>query len=60
MYWLPKMHKTPIGERFVAASKSCSTKSMSDVTSKVFNHVERLHRKILFHTWFKKVWAVGN
>ena len=26
MYWLPKMHKTSIGARFIIASKNCSTK----------------------------------
>ena len=24
-YWLPKMHKTPVGSRFIAASSSCTT-----------------------------------
>ena len=27
MYWIPKMHKNPIGARFIVASKSCSTKT---------------------------------
>ena len=32
MYWLPKLHKTPpIGTRFIAASKNCSTKPLSDM-----------------------------
>ena len=26
MNWLPKMHKTPTGSRFIVASKTCVTK----------------------------------
>ena len=51
-YWLPKMHKTPIGARFVLASKKSSTKPLSDTTSKIFkmifNTVESVHKKSLF------------
>ena len=28
-YWLPKMHKTPVGSRFIAASYSYTTKPLS-------------------------------
>ena len=28
-YWLPKMHKSPIGSRFIIASKVCSIKELS-------------------------------
>ena len=28
MYWFPKMHKTPIGARFIVASQNCSTKAI--------------------------------
>ena len=30
MYWIPKMHKTPIGHRFIVASKLCCTKKVSN------------------------------
>ena len=63
MYCLPTIHKTPIGERFIVASKYCGTKPLSDVTSKVFkttfNHVESFHRS-LFYTCFEKFWVVEN
>lgn len=36
MYWLPKMHKTPIGSRFIIASKFCATKPLSQNLSIVF------------------------
>ena len=28
-YWLPKLHKTPYGTRFIAASNKCTTKELS-------------------------------
>ena len=28
-YWLPKLHKTPYGTRFIAASNRCTTKQLS-------------------------------
>ena len=57
MYWLPNMHKIPVGGRFIVGSRNCSTKPLSDMISKVFkmifNHVESFHRKSLFYTYFK-------
>ena len=29
LYWIPKMHKTPSKQRYIAASHSCSTKPLS-------------------------------
>ena len=64
MYWLPKLHKTPIGARFIVASKHCSTKPLSKTISKVFKmifkHVENFHNKSLYYTDFKKFWVVEN
>ena len=58
MYWLPKMHKTSIDARFIVASKSCITKPLSEMISKVFkmifNHVEVFVEKGLFYTCFRK------
>ena len=33
MYWIPKMHKIPIGARFIVASKKCTTKPLSKIIS---------------------------
>ena len=30
-YWLPKLHKTPYGSRFIAASNQCTTKPLSSL-----------------------------
>ena len=37
MYWMPKMHKNPIGFRFIVASSNCSTKPISKAVSLIFN-----------------------
>ena len=50
MYWLPKMHKTPISARFIVTSKNCIGKP----------HVESFHTYSLFYTYFKKFPVVEN
>ena len=50
MYWLPKIHKTLVGVRFIVASYYCSTNPLSDKISKmIFNTVESFHKKSLFY-----------
>jgi len=64
MYWIPKMHKNPVGCRFIIASKTCSTKPLSRAVSMVFKvlykHVEQFHQKSRFFSGFNKFWVVQN
>ena len=64
MYWLPKIHKTPVGARFIVASYYCSTNLFSDTISKnfkmIFNTVESFHKKGFFYLGCKKFWVVQN
>ena len=64
MYWLSKLHKAPIGARFIIASKNYSTKPLSGVISKIFKilfkHVENLHNKTTFYSSYKKFWVAEN
>ena len=39
LYWLPKFHKDPVGERYIAASAKCSTSLLSRVLSDMLLHV---------------------
>ena len=55
MYWVPTMHKTPIGSkhpRSLVASGTFSSKVLPSAVSKVFkmiyNHVENFHNKCWF------------
>ena len=36
-YWLPKMHKNPIGSRFIAASSACTTKPLSKLLTYMYS-----------------------
>ena len=64
IYWIPKMHKTPIGSRFIVASSKCSTKPLSKAVSKafklIFEQVKNFHDKSTFYSNYKKFWAVNN
>ena len=64
MYWLPNMHKTSIGSRFIVASKTCSTKPLSETTSKIFkmifNTSKIFDEKSFFYSRCKKSWAAKN
>ena len=40
MYWLPKLHKSPYKQRYIAGSSKCSTKQMSILLKKILT-VER-------------------
>ena len=64
MYWLPKIHKTPVGVRFIVASYYCSSNPLSDTISKIFlmviNTVESSHNKSFFYSGCKKFWVLQN
>ena len=64
MYWLPKLHKAPIGARFINASKNCSTKPLSVVISKtfkmLFKNVENFYNISTFYSSCKNFWVVEN
>ena len=42
MYWLPKIHKTLVGARFMVATYYCSTNPLSDTISKTFNTIFKI------------------
>ena len=64
MYWMPKMHKTPVGERFIIASPKCSAKPLlKDVTSilKLFQkQVESFHDKNRLWVGVSNFWVIQN
>ena len=64
MYWIPKMHKNPVGARFIIASKICSTKQVSKAVSNVFklvySQVENFHKKSKFLSGYNKFWVLQN
>ena len=64
MYWIPKMHKTPIGHRFIVSSKLFCTKKVSKAVSSafklVFGQVESFHWKAKFDSPYSKFWVLQN
>ena len=64
IYWIPKMHKNPIGSRFIAGSKFCSIKPLSKNFSKalklILNHMKLYSNTVYTRTNFKYYWIIDN
>ena len=64
MYWIPKMHKTPVGERFIIASPNCSVKPLlKDATAilKLFQkQIESFHDKNTLWLGVNNFWVIQN
>ena len=64
MYWISKLHKNPVGSRFIIASKNFSTKSLSKAVPNVFkliySQIENFHRKSKFLSNYNKFWVLQN
>ena len=64
IYWLPKLHKTPIKERFIIASQKCTVKQLSkDVTSifkLAYNQVENYNQKASKFSGINTFWVIQN
>ena len=64
MYWTPKMHKNPVGARFIIASKLCSTKQISKAVSSAFKLVyrttENFHQNARYESNYNKFWVLQN
>ena len=64
MYWIPKLHKTPTGARFIIAAKKCSIKPLSKAISRVFKlifkQIESFHAKSKFYSNYNLFWVIQN
>ena len=64
MYWIPKLHKNPVGNRFIIASPKCSLKALlKDVTPilKLFqNQIKSFHDKNRVWTGVSNFWIIQN
>ena len=64
MYWIPKLHKNPVGSWFIIASKNCSTKPLSKVVFNVFkliySQIENFHCKCKSLSNYNKFWGLQN
>ena len=62
LYWIPKLHKTPYKERYIAGS-TCSTKELSIHLTKIMSAVKEGQQKYcetvysrsgIYHMWILK------
>ena len=64
LYWLPKLHKTPYGSRFIAASCRCTTKPLSGLLtachSTVLVHYREYCNGIFVNTGINCYWVINN
>ena len=47
LYWIPKLHKTPCKEGYIAGSSTCSTKELSIHLTKILSAVKEGQQKIV-------------
>ena len=64
IYWIPKMHKNPIGSRFIAGSKKCSIKLLSKYFSKalklILNHMKLYANTVYERSNLNYFWIIEN
>ena len=64
IYWIPKMHKNPIGSRFIAGSKLCSIKLLSKNFSKalklILNHMKVYNKVVFERSQLNQYWILEN
>ena len=64
MYWISKIHKNPIGFRFIIASPVCSIKPLSKDIKSIFKlfyeKVKRYHTKGKVWLGIKTFWTIQN
>jgi hypothetical protein len=64
LHWTPKMHKTPVGARFIIGSKKSSLKPLGKCVTKMFKvlfHLKsRYFRKTGFFSGVKQFWCIDS
>jgi len=64
LYWIPKMHKNPTKQRYIAASHCCSTKPLSKMITFCLKLIQRTHTNYCYkfakNRGFNRMWIVDN
>ena len=64
IYWIPKMHKSPSKQRYIAASHSCSTKPLSKMITFCLKLIQETQtnycKAIAKNKGFNRMWIVDN
>jgi hypothetical protein len=54
LYWIPKLHKTPCKERYIAGSSTCSTKELSIQLTKLVKD-KKIHEGRAFNFTYRYI-----
>ena len=64
LYWIPKLHKTPCKERYIAGSSTCSTKELSIHLTKILSAVKAGQHKycetVYSRSGINHMWILKN
>ena len=64
MFWLPKLHKTPYKERYIASSYKCSTKELSILLTKILTVIkdglQKYCNTVYSHSGVNQMWILKN
>ena len=64
LLWIPKMHKNPSKQRFIAASHCCTTKNLSSLIGKCLKLIQKAHQvycdRIKNYSGYNMFWIVDN
>ena len=64
IYWIPKMHKNPTSQRFIAGSRSCSIKTLSKLFSislkLLLHHLKTYYNVVFNRSGLKNYWIIEN
>ena len=64
LYWTPKLHKSPVKDRFIAGSSKCTTKQLSSLLTKILTVIKTGVDKYCSiktsHTGVNNMWILKN
>ena len=64
IYWLPKLHKSPIKFRFIIAAPNCSIKPLAQSLTSIFKlfqkQIRTYNEKSFFFSGVKTFWVIDN
>jgi hypothetical protein len=58
LYWIPKLHKTPYKERYIAGSSTCSMKELSIHLTKIMS--EGMFKEVMNDLWLARISSLSN
>ena len=64
LYWIPKLHKNPYKQRYIAGSAKCSTKPLSQILTRILTTVKECLQKYCGNAYARsglnQMWILRN